>query len=534
MTPEEGETEIGKINYAKIMHKPKITKILTILGVFLILIGFVILVPAFSSYNNWNENKLFWDLEKEGLSNHLENNPDDNNTMSQYLQVENFSSHAEEKSKESLNNVFIGLIISFIGFLLVTYLYKDQIRNKIRYIKEEKRTANTIRFCVATLSIICGIFFILLIFYQYIEFYFIRGGLGADRDFTKLWISGIPPEIFHPGIFIPQGLIFLLLGGNLVYVVKKKINFNLDEKLFNRISSIIMILIISFVMVFLIGLMLGRILLGSYGVVNSLISIVIMILIIIITILIYLYVNKNINFPNKERHKEGLSKNLTDYRILNYKIISLFMAFLFILAIILLFVFAYIAPTSYQSVYWENEESPNKVVLPGMNVTYNLYVENREGSNTNIFVIMEMNNGVEGNWSVNAKKITLKPNEVKAFTFTNYIPQNASDGERYHYTFFIGDGDDSGLSTLATEGISTEVTRNLAEYYFYQAHPSTTPPAVVWSGGVKSSSFYGIMSRLASITFLTWIVITVLFALNERKLRNEIKKNVDSSPLNYP
>ena len=149
-----------------------------------------------------------------------------------------------------------------------------------------------------------------------------------------------------------------------------------------------------------------------------------------------------------------------------------------------------------------------------MNATINLTAEVEDGPGTiAIAIIGEPSNG---NWSVSPRKVTVGPNERKTITFTNYVPQNATWGNRYVFNFQLVEIDERGPYSSMSQSVSIRVTHDINEYHASQSALNSTPPRIV-SGGRFRQSMYYMLINLAIIFFLGWIVITGFFQWNERK-----------------
>ncbi len=371
-----------------------------------------------------------------------------------------------------------------------------------------KRKSNTIKFCFAILSIICGIFLILMLFYQYLNLLKIQliNGVNIEED---IMFSAFHPELFYPEIFIPQGVILVILGFVLLFILRWQVRNENENKRINTLSIWLIIPILIFIGIFMGGLILGYYFLGKYGIISPLSGMITAIIVVSCSIYILVYVNKT-----KRNKSEGFVGNkkpptrLLTNNVLNYLVITIFLFHIFIFSFIPMF----FEPGTVLVYDWEDGPWTTKVALPGMNVSYNLTLGSQDGPATFIFLISD--NDIRGNWSVSSKEITVKPNEKKIITFINYVPEDVPEGY-YYYGFYLiymtnhGPGGGWGVN------IVTEVTHNISYYNESQSIPDGFSLAET-GGFATKEGFYEVMIRLSTIILLAWIVITVFFLWNKR------------------
>lgn len=472
----------------------------TIIGISLIIIGIIISGIAFSDYDEWNNNKQIWKDREEYWYNYWLDHQEDDAAKESYHQMASAASYAEDKVMESLWFLFIGGFILING--LIIYLYST--RDKVRILIKDPRLPATIKFCIAVISIVCAIFLISLMLLQYRSYYY-NNLYDFDEAVTRAENSAFQPELLFPEILFLETLILLLLGFNLLYIVKRHVKKGSDNKFMYNMSWILALFICLFCVIFIFDfiLSLDLIVRGIYGFIFLIITIFILI---ITSIYIFICLHK-IDRNKNSRIDDKSQKTLLVNNVLNYKVFTSIIFGFIIMIFILIIVLGFFVQWTEHSIYWEGGEVFYKNAIPGINVTHNLTFESEGGNTVSEFVIVET--GFKGNWNISSKEILLKPNEIKIITFTNYIPQNASDGDIYSYGFFLVEIDEKGRTMVIRERCATRVTRN-PEIYLDPQIEGTVP----WEDSFTyetSSSFHHDLSDLAILFFLSWFAITLLW-----------------------
>jgi uncharacterized membrane protein YidH (DUF202 family) len=475
-------------------------KLLTTIGITLIIIGIIISGIAFSDYDEWNNNKQIWKDREEYWHNYWLDHQEDDVAKESYHKMASAASHAEEKAMEGLWLFFIGVFILINGFII--YLYST--RDKIRILIKDSRFPTTIKFCIAIFSIVCAIFLISLMLLQYRGYYY-NNLYDFDEVVTRAENSAFKPELIFPEILFLEAITLLFLGFNLLYILKRQVKKGSNNKLIYKISWVLALCICMFCVIFIFDfiLSLGLIAGGMYG---SLFLIITVLIVIITSVYISIYIQK-IDGSKNNRIDEKPQNKLLSRNVLNYRLFTAFLFGMVIISFIMIIVLGFFVQWTKHSIYWEGEEVFYKNTIPGSNVTHNLTFESDGGNSVSKFVIVET--GFKGNWSVSSKEILLKPNEVKIITFTNYVPQNASDGDIYSYGFFLVEIDDKGKTMVITERCATRTTIN-PKLYLDPQIIGTVP----WEDSFTyetNSSFHHDLSDLAIISFLSWLAITLLW-----------------------
>lgn len=372
---------------------------------------------------------------------------------------------------------------------------------------DKLRVINSIKFYFGVFSIICGIVLILMIFYQYVHHWdFERIHSEAYPDHPEI-LTAFNPEFFHPEIFIPEGMILLMLGFVLLYVLKLQIRNNNKQLKYIMVGLIVSILFFS--IFFIIGHVLTLDHLGRWDVINPLIGIIVAIIVICTLIFLLIFVNKlTSRFDKPSGINDELPKNLVNNKVMDYKVITALLFATCVVTFSIMPIFDLIAPSSSFTVYWE-DGSPYKVVLPGMNASFNLTFEWKGGAGTGTVKEVIVETGRTGNWSISSTEVVIKPNEKKTITFTNYIPINATEGYYYFRYWRVG-VTDQGITGFGGNSITTEVTLDM-DYYNTSQPPSNKTFWKPSGDGARVSQCYDIFTPLIILPFFAWIVISIIF-----------------------
>ncbi|UCG70936.1 MAG: hypothetical protein JSV09_08045 [Thermoplasmata archaeon] len=377
---------------------------------------------------------------------------------------------------------------------------------RIRSLFIDNRLPNTMKFCIAVLSIISGMFLILMLFYQHVRLLYLIFQQRLNPQWT--YTSEFQPELFHPEVFIPEIIILLLLGTILLYVLKWRVKNGIEDKYVDRISLWLTIWTFVFIMLFTIGFIIAHEFFGRYEILGPAFGILSAVVVICGSIYVIVYLYKSNSIEDRSHLRNDMSqKKLLDNRVLNYKLVTIIFLGLALISFFMTFVLAQIVPLTPCSASLEAE----KVALPGMNVTFNLTVEVGDGPGTTQIVVIETSSS--GNWSVSPSEIIVGPNERKSITFTNYVPQNATENIQYSYHFMVNEIGERGPNSEFGESIVTRVTDDIDEYYASQTTPDTTTIFSIPIVGFQQS-IQEIMIDLAIIIFLTWVIISAFFIYN--------------------
>ncbi len=451
------------------------TKLLVGVGILLFITGIIFMVVHFSYYQNWDEIRQLYENWGENYG----------------------ASYAEDQAAFSFQFIIVGLIVTFIGLLFIKFGKKF----KMKYLFSDYRMFNSIKFSIAVISIICGIFLILMLFYRY-YFYFKR--LGSE------WISAFHPELYYPIIFIPEGLILLMLGIILLFISRWQVRNEINNKNLNSITKWLIVLIIIFVVIFIVGLVIGSYIHGSYALFGPWFGLILLPFIIFLSFYIFHRISKMNGIKNEIPDKSNkTNKKLLDSKDVDYVTITTILLVVCIVSPIPVFLHE---PVTSYCYYWEDSWD-HKVALPGMNVTYNLTFEHHEGDSNFKCAIVEMDDGIEGNWddidgnwSISSKEVIVKPNEKKTIIFTNFIPSDTPPFESYSYHFYLVEIGDNGPNSGGTWSVSTFVTHNVSYY-----NDSQQSGASVWRNWGVSSPSFEFFGLLTVLTFIAWIAISIIY-----------------------
>jgi hypothetical protein len=243
-------------------------------------------------------------------------------------------------------------------------------------------------------------------------------------------------------------------------------------------------------------------------------------IVIFLSIYLLLYLKKI-----EEQHDKNTIRNIKRTKmllhpnVLNYRLITVFFIVLILITLIVIIPYGKITPRTYQSVYWEDNNSLYKTALPGMNVTFKLILESKEGRSISKYVIVGfdevgLDEEVKGNWTISPKQIIVQPDERKTITFTNYIRQNTTEDDNYYRFVFI-ELNEIGYVMAMNMECFTEITNETSEYNESQSNSISSPLQHV-NSGVGRSRLNVKLLELTIITFLTWIVITYFFRKNKK------------------
>lgn len=370
----------------------------------------------------------------------------------------------------------------------------------------DRRMLNSIKFSLGVLSLICGIVLISTAFYQFKDELLEFDGGGPPYPELKS-VFDPEPEIFHPEIFIPGGIILLILGLVLLLILRLQITGTKNKQL-DYLSICLMGWILFFIVIFIAGNIMVHFYSGRYEVLNPTFLMIGAFTSICISISILFYVNK---ITNKERITSGNfnpPRKLLDYRVLDYGFVLIFLLGICLASFYMVPALSHNTEPTHYHIYWENGRDPEKVVLPGMTASYHLVVETSGGTTSFKVHIIEINR--KGNWSVSSEELIVKPNEKKIINFTNYVSPDATEDE-YYFRFWV-----VYSNIFETELVQTYATLDMD---WYNSSQTTNPSffALNSSGTISSHSDEPIVGQLVLITFIVLIVITVLFLKNKKR-----------------
>jgi hypothetical protein len=361
-----------------------------------------------------------------------------------------------------------------------------------------------------------------MLFHQYLNKYKreLLGGGGYSETY-KAKMSTFQPEIFHPEIFIPQTIILILLGSILIYLLKSQVRNNTERIGYDTIIKYLTIINAIFCGIFILGLIFGYSIYGTYGIVHPLLGIVLVIIVSLGSLFIFVLIKRirrNVEHPEEFQNK---TKKLIDYKLLDFRVITAFLLAMVFVSPLPIF---FIHTSTIQYIYWENDSYKNIYVFPGTNVSYNLTVVSQDGPDTLTYHIVEIENWTTGNWEVNPRKVVVRPNEKKNITFTNFVPLNATIGTHYTFRFYLIDSDDSGIGSGGSESIGTQVTLNRTLINASQNTSSEESPRINRYFNAPSS-FKEVMIRYSFLSILAYLVILTLFEWNEYITKRQNKWN---------
>jgi hypothetical protein len=354
-----------------------------------------------------------------------------------------------------------------------------------------------------------------MLFYQFINSGYWELALNTrgdewDKAFDRAMLSAFHPELFYPEVLIPEAIILLLLGSMQLIIMKWHVkNENVNNK-FDQIMMLLTVSIIFFIIIFIPLFIIVHDFYGRYSVFDPLFGIIVALIDICLSIRLLLYLKKI-----EEHREKNTTKNIKPTRrllhpnVLNYRLITAFFVVLILILLIVIIPYGRITPRTYQSVYWEDSNSLSKTALPGMNVSFNLILESKGGRSISKYVIVGfdevgLEEEVKGNWSISPKCVTVRPDERKTITFTNYIQENSTEDDNYYRFVFI-ELNERGYVVAMNKECFTEITNDTNEYNASQSNSISSPWQHV-SSGVGRSSLNVKLAELAIITFLTWIL----------------------------
>lgn len=533
------------------------------------------------------------------------------------------------------------------------------------------KVSNTLKFCSAILSIISGIFLIYMLLYQSLDYWSYWSGSESMEAID----TAFDPDLFHPEVFIPTGILLLLTGSVLLYVLRWQVRYRSENKRIDFLSFWMAICNVILFLVFFLGFIVVHELYGRYSVFNPLFGIVMTLVFIIVSgyvlillhriqnhkfsrssgeppphqkrspdkvklirkipfghligipiflgllllgfqskevwifiamtvigisfwINLYFFINKinqvdfywfwiyicvmvfifmlfvvgalgssmtvillsimvgllllfnlisascnlflyadkakndnEINDASRRKPAKEIkqSQRLLSPQVLNYRIITAFLLGIALIYLSMFFIMYRNVPSTSYYIYWEyNDRSlqysdnPEKIALPGVNVSYNLILESKRGVVTSKLVVVANDDEVEGNWSVNPKEVTLKPNERKTINFTNYVPRNAETWEKHYYEFFLIHIEEDGPKgeTPRSYRCTTSITNDTHVYNVYHLEAKKSSPPM-YSDGTSSSKLYSTMFELSFLTYFTWISTSGIFVWNRRRNEGE-------------
>lgn len=421
---------------------------------------------------------------------------------------------------------FVGFGRSFKGSKVFHYglnpQFKEEDNINAKNLIGDRKTIRSFQFCIAISSIISSLLLFLMLFHQYLIKYKreLLGG-GGGSELYKATISTFQPTIFHPEIFIPQSIILLLLGSILIYLLKLQVRNDTERNSYDTIIKYLTIINAIFCGVFILGLIFGYSIYGTYGIVHPLLGIVLVIIVSLGSLLIVVLTKRMRNYVENPEEFPNKAKKLIDYKLLDFRVIT---AFLILLVFVSTWPVFFIHTSTIQYIYWENESYQNIYVFPGTNVSYNLTVVSQDGPDTLTYYIVEIENRTTGNWEVNPRKVVVRPNEKKNITFTNFVPLNATIGTQYTFRFYLINSDDSGIGSGGSESIGTQVTLNRNLINASQNTSSEESPRFNRYFNAPSS-FKEVMIRFSFLSILAYLVILGFFEWNEFIIKRQNKRS---------
>ncbi len=259
-------------------------KLLMALGITIIFISLIPISIGITQYFEWDEKRQFWEEQKDQIYFEWQKNPENEGEKEDFLVMASAASHAKEKAKEYLWIFFFGVFLFFTGLTLFLYSTRDEILNLFK----DPRMPTTIKFTMAIISIVCGIFSISMIFYQFTS----AGYYKSLDEHNNTESTTFQSEIFHPEIFIPEGFILIMLGSVLLYILRRQVSNEGKSKRMNSISLGFSICILLFIALFVFGFIVLSVFVDTYTLLDPLFGIITAPLIFCASIYIIRYVNK--------------------------------------------------------------------------------------------------------------------------------------------------------------------------------------------------------------------------------------------------
>lgn len=511
---------------------------MTIIALTLLIVGLLLIIPSYITYCTSTSDKERWERQKEVWYDiWLEEGDDEFDEdvyYSEYQYYASRASDAEAKAQEAFQWLLVGIALFITGLFLFISRNRNEIHRRARQFLRDERTPRTFMFFIAVFSILCSIFLISMLYSQYPYSGFLRYERYASSDIlddvniTSEDAKLLTPdsELNHPEIFIPQIIVLMVLGIALLLILKKGTKSGTNSENINGLARIVSICIALFIVLFFFGMMYANDFLGRYSLLDPLFGIFAAGFAVTSLIYIFYRIKSMDDKSNVDDENHRPPRKLMDHNAINYGGFTVLFIILGVVVFLIMVNIGEAAPISEISVYWENGESPYGSALPGMNVTYNLTIESRGGVATTRFALVEL--GVKGNWSINTKEIILRPDEKKNFSFTNYVPENASDGDTYGYAFYFIELDEIGPCLRTKYGCSTSVTNSTVEYWARQSGRKHFIWANLHTGGYNESINMKLLDMLI-IIFFAWIVLSFFFIGNYiRKVLIEDRKQVES------
>jgi MFS family permease len=296
------------------------------IGITLIIFGLIFTLIGFTRYVEWEGKRQFWEEEKNQIYNEWQKNPENEAEMEYYLDLASAASHAEEKVMEYLRILLIGASLLISGLILFMY----SIKVKIQLLFKDPRISTTLKFSMAVISIVCAIFLISMIFFQFTSAGYYNSVDGYnDTELTT----------FRPEIFIPEGLILLMLGSITLYILREQVRNEEKNKRINSISLGLSICILLYIALFVFGFIILSLLAKGYTILDPLFGLIAAPLIFCASIYLFYYINKTKHDePNNTLEKDETSqtKLVEEYGKYNINLVTnsmyIFIFFAFLLS----------------------------------------------------------------------------------------------------------------------------------------------------------------------------------------------------------